>query len=194
MNLFTVVTGLSPGLQYDFQLQARNLIGYSPVSLSTTVLAAQVPDEPEGLANVVDVTTATQIGLQWTLASFNGGSAVIDYRIWYDNAGSEFEVLVDGVIDSAYTVLGMTTGSTYTFKVQARNAYGYSWTSNTESILAAQKPAIPSAPTTSFADGFVTITWSAPSNMGSIINVYSVTILQSDGVYQSSATYCDGSS
>jgi hypothetical protein len=41
--------------------------------------------------------------LTWTEPVFNGGSAVIDYRIHYD-AGEEgvFEVLVDGLQDTSF--------------------------------------------------------------------------------------------
>ena len=38
-----------------------------------------------------EITTATQIGITWSAPSFNGGSTIVDYKIWYDNAsGSTF--------------------------------------------------------------------------------------------------------
>lgn len=49
--------------------------------------------------------------------------------------------------------------------------------SNMVAILAAQKPEVPLAPTTSFYEGTVTISWSAPHNGGSEITLYSVIIL-----------------
>lgn len=55
----TIVTGLSPSIYYDFIVEARNLIGYSPLSEVKSILAAQIPDAPTDLANVVDLTTAT---------------------------------------------------------------------------------------------------------------------------------------
>jgi hypothetical protein len=77
----------------------------------------------------------------------------------------------------------LVTGTVYQFKVQAQNIYGHSAFSNVVSILAAQKPEIPLAPTTSFADGFVTISWTPPHDGGSEIVLYSVIILQADGYY-----------
>ena len=53
---------------------------------------------------------------------------------------------------------------------------------------------MPSAPTTSFSAGTVTISWTPPDNGGSPIILYSVTIQKSDGTYLATATYCDGSS
>lgn len=76
--------------------------------------------------------------------------------------------------------------------MQARNIYGFSADSNTVTILAAQKPDVPVAPTTSFNAGTVTISWTEPSPQGSPIILYSVTILKLDGGYAASA-FCDGS-
>jgi len=69
---------------------------------------------------------------------FNGGSAIIDYAIWYDNgAGSTFTELVSGLQTESYTALSMIPGTTYQFKVKARNIYGYEEFSAIVSILTA---------------------------------------------------------
>jgi hypothetical protein len=61
--------------------------------------------------------------------------------------------------------------------VQAQNAYGYSTYSNVVSILAAQVPAQPLAPTTTWSPDNVIVTWSAPDSGGSPITGYSVSII-----------------
>jgi hypothetical protein len=49
--------------------------------------------------------------LSWTAPTFDGGSAILDYRIYYDNAsGSDFEVLASNVADTQYIVTGLTQG------------------------------------------------------------------------------------
>jgi hypothetical protein len=162
----SIITSLTVGTTYDFYIEARNLVGYSPVSDTKSILAAQIADEITTLSDAPAVTTSTQIGLTWTAAAFDGGSDVIDYRVWYDSASSgvTFEVLAENILESTYTALSMDTGSTYQFKVQARNIYGFSINSiNAVSILAAQKPDVPTAPITSFATDVVTITWTAPA-------------------------------
>jgi hypothetical protein len=57
--------------------------------------------------------------------------------------------------------------------------------SNLVSILAAQIPNVPAAPITSFSNGVVQITWTAPDSGGSAIILYSITIQKSDGTYLS---------
>ena len=93
-----IVAGLIPGTTYQFKAESRNLVGYSGFSEIVTILAAQIPDEPTDLQNVPANTFANQIALAWLAPLFDGGSPVVDYRIWYDNAsGGTFEILASGV-------------------------------------------------------------------------------------------------
>lgn len=61
---------------------------------------------------------------------------------------------------------------------------GYSSASNVVNILAAQVPAQPTAPTTTFngIDNSIVIDWVAPDDGGSPITSYVIVIRQSDGV------------
>jgi hypothetical protein len=59
-----------------------------------------VPDAPTDLANRPEITLRNQIGLSWVIPSFEGGSPVIDYAVWYDNAlGGELMLLEDNIVD-----------------------------------------------------------------------------------------------
>jgi len=113
------VTGLTPGVTYSFKAEARNLVGYSAYSDVLQVLAAQIPDAPTDLVTVPAVTTANQIGLSWVAPAFNGGSSVLDYAVWYDDAtnGVTFTEFASGLTDLSYTAAGLVQGSTYKFKV-----------------------------------------------------------------------------
>ena len=76
--------------------------------------------------------------MSWLAPQFNGGSAVIDYQISSDLAsGNIFTIIASGVTSLNYIATSLTEGSTYQFKVEARNVYGLSAFSNTVSILAA---------------------------------------------------------
>jgi len=101
---------------------------------------------------------------------------LIDFRVWYDTAtnGVTFSILQESVVFSEYLATGLTQGLVYQFKVEARNAYGFSIYSDTVSILTAQVPDQPSAPTTSRSGDSIIITWSAPNSGGSPIKGYRV--------------------
>jgi hypothetical protein len=89
------------------------------VSDSATVLAAQIPDSPTNLANVAEITDSNSIGLTWSAPIFDGGSALIDYRVWFDDAtdGVTFTELASGLTDTSYTADSLTQGLTYQFKI-----------------------------------------------------------------------------
>ncbi len=71
-----------------------------------------------------------------------------------------------------FTKTGLTKGNTYTFRVEARNAFGYSAFSQTVSILAAEKPDTPGSPVTTFSGSKVTVSWTTPDAKGSPITKY----------------------
>jgi hypothetical protein len=87
----------------------------------------------------------------------------------------------------------LTPGTTYKFKVQARNSVGLSNYSEDISILAAQVPNQPQAPLTSVIGEDVVVSWKAPYNGGALVTEYLITIRESDGVtYTEALVGCDG--
>ena len=81
-----------------------------------------------------------------------------------------------------YNATSLTKGSTYQFKVEARNMYGFSVSSNTVSILAAQVPDQPTAPTTTWIPDNIIVTWYIPDSGGSPITGFKVFLRQSDNI------------
>ena len=75
---------------------------------------------------------------------------MIDYRVFSDQGlGTGEYVIVDSQATTPeYIVQALSPGTVYSFKVAARNTFGYSEESDSVSILAAQEPFQPSAPTT----------------------------------------------
>jgi len=58
----------------------------------------------------------------------------------YDQGSGTWITLITGVAVPTYTVVGLETGTSYAFKVLARNAFGQGLYSSEVSILAAQIP------------------------------------------------------
>lgn len=59
-------------------------------------------------------------------------------------------------------------------------------------ILAAQEPAQPLAPITTFQRETVLIEWVAPNDLGSPITAYNIYIKKSDGTFSLELNDCDG--
>jgi hypothetical protein len=121
---------------------------------------------------------------------------VLDYRVTYDQARGDgvFSSLAVNVTATSYTATNLAAGSTYAFKVEARNSYGYSAPSAAAPILCATVPSIPVAPTTLVIADQLEISWApAPSPNGTPITAYVVTIKQADGTFTAQASHCNGS-
>jgi hypothetical protein len=84
------------------------------------------------------------------------------------------------------------SGTTYKFKVQSRNSFGLSEYSDEIELTVGYQPAQPLAPTTSIIADNVIIDWVAPSDSGSTITSYRITLQQSDAVFSQDMVNCDG--
>ena len=62
---------------------------------------------------------------------------MIDYRIWSDQATGVYMPVISNLAAKSYLVTGLSVGSTYSFKIQARTAFGYGPYSDVVIILAA---------------------------------------------------------
>ncbi len=113
-----------------------------------SILAAKTPDAPKNLANNVLQTGSGVIGITWNEGDYNGGSPILDYRVSYHLEGAPYSVLAPAVTSTFYTVISLTPGALYTFKVEARNSVSYSSASLELNVRAAAKPSTPAAPTT----------------------------------------------
>ena len=135
------------------------------------------------------------MGIVWEPGYSNGGLAVEDYRISWDQGTGSWEVRQSGISQKSYTSASVTMGTVYSFRVEARNAYGYSAYSAEVSVLAAAVPSTPSAPSTEVSGSWIIIRWSEPATNGSPIQSYTISIRESDGsTYTQNLLYCDGSS
>ena len=147
-----------------------------------------MPDAPVSLTNDPTVTTDTQIRFTWSAGASDGGNAVIDYAVYYDQGSDSFVLLDGAVTDQFYlTTVTLTAGTTYKFKVTARNEVGSSLDSEVVEILAAKLPDAPvnlvnvSEVTTAYQVG---LSWEeGPYNGGSPVIYYQVsyTALQAGG-------------
>jgi predicted phage tail protein len=190
-----VVTGLTNGTQYRFQVRALNGVGASAYSaLSNTVAPATVPGVPQILNATAGNASAT---VRWNAPANNGGSSIIGYEVlvFDDDANVQVGALRPaGATATSLVVTGLTNGTQYRFRVRAVNAIGASAFSNLSNNV---RPATaPGAPGIGNASSGVpgggrvvvraaaptfraTARWTAPkSNGGAAITGYVVTALK----------------
>jgi hypothetical protein len=90
----------------------------------------------------------------------------------------------------------LTAGTTYEFKVESKNEYGYSAYSSTLSLLCATIPAVPASVVTTYSHGStVNVAWSLSTTNGSPITAFKVFIKQNGSTtYTLESVDCDGTS
>jgi len=126
------------------KVSATNSYGTSTYSLAGNgAIIVTVPDAPVSVANNMAVTTVNKVGIVWESGYSNGGLELLDYRISWDQGTGSWEVRQDGISQKSYTAASVLMGTVYSFRVEARNSYGFSAYSSEVSVLAA---AIPSTP------------------------------------------------
>jgi fibronectin type 3 domain-containing protein len=110
-------TGLTPGTQYDYHIQAFNLAGFSDFTgLSTATLTAAP-------TNVSAVGAGNQIALAWT-APF--GAATYDVYRSTVAGGEGLVPLQTGLTSTSFTDTNLANGTTYFYQITALNAGGES--------------------------------------------------------------------
>ena len=165
------------GTDVSAKIVAYNAYGDSQESeVGSGAVIVTYPSPPINLSENVETRGATQIGLTWSAGS-NGGSPILEYMIYMRVGSGEWSEHVTGVEIDEYIITGLTTGTTYQFKLLSRNAYGTSQSYSTSvSILCATVPDPPhSAQTQIQHPNQVVVSWEAPlSNNGSPITAYKI--------------------
>jgi fibronectin type 3 domain-containing protein len=175
-----VVTGwtdssVTNGTTYYYKVSAVNSVGESAASneLSAT------PSQPATAPSAPSLNAATpgngSVALAWSAPSDNGGSAITGYRVYRGtSSGGETLLTTLGGVTS-WTDTGLTSGTTYYYKVTALNSVGESARSNELSAKPVTVPGAPALNSATAGSATVALAWSAPSNNGgSAISGYRV--------------------
>jgi hypothetical protein len=119
-------------LNYDFRVSAKNIVGTSvPSDTVSATPALSVPSAPRSLT--ASPSGNGQMTLSWVAPLSNGGAAITDYIVQYKLATEPltWTTFVDGISNATTAIVtGLIDGSSYNFKVSAKNSVGVGVASN----------------------------------------------------------------
>lgn len=103
---------------YGFALQPSDIN-------SAGAVMRRVPDQMAPPSEVS--STENTIVVQWqSLSGLEAGdSDILSYNLYWDDASGALDIELIDAIANTFTVTGLVGGNNYSFKVRARNIYGY---------------------------------------------------------------------
>lgn len=160
-------TGLSAGHIYTYKVFAINSVGISNSSNTSSATPTQVdtaPNPPSGLT--ANPASPTSISLSWNTPSSNGGSIITGYKIEVKVGSGTYSVLVANTKSTAtsYINKGLTTGTTYTYRVSTINSIGISNPSNEASATPSATYVPTGVTATAISTTQIELSWVPPSN------------------------------
>ena len=159
------------GITYRYAISAFNSIGEGNRSASVTVTPVGIPGKP------VDVMASSGTGyitITWSPPVDDGGSEVISYNI-YRGLDSTNMILYDNIeAPLNFNDTYVENGVPYFYSVSAVNTVGEGELSDTVSAVPMMVPGSPVDLRSVSGDGYVELTWSAPSDNGSPILNYKI--------------------
>ena len=128
----TLIKGerLLAGAYVAFDLSLEEIIDHSPLGImqSHENTVSKIAITANAPTNVIAVAGDTQVTLNWTTSTWNGGVyEITGYQIQQstDNGATFTTVVADtGSLDTTRTITGLTNGTKHFFRVAAINAAG----------------------------------------------------------------------
>lgn len=118
-------TGLEDGVAYEFRVMAENMAGIGKPSKVSEAILALDPVDPPGQP-VPIIVNKNAITIQWTKPEYDGGFKITGYTVEKRElpTGRWTKANFTNIIETTFTVSGLTQDTSYEFRVIARNSAG----------------------------------------------------------------------
>ncbi|XP_035376286.1 receptor-type tyrosine-protein phosphatase eta isoform X4 [Electrophorus electricus] len=161
-NTFYTVTGLTPGVNYTFNVTAvagDGVTAGTPASTSTFT-------NPDVVGNLqVSIKTTSSVSLNWNLSNGNSSS----YRVQWTNGSVSNST---NTSNTSYTVTGLTPGVKYTFSVTAVAGDGVTAGAPASISIFTNPDIIRNLTAVKITSSFVYLTWIEPIGKRAFFRVF----------------------
>jgi hypothetical protein len=135
--------------------------------------------------------TSNSITLTWPNQVITGGASIISYNLFWDEGNGIIETQLVDALRSEFTVIDLTPGRPYQFKLRAQNACGYGPFSHTSTFTTAACPSAPATAEVGLDGRMVKVSWTEPVSQEAILE-YQIVFKKKDGSFVESSQFCDG--
>ena len=170
-------TGLTAGQRYYYQVRARNSAGWGPWSHPPVSAVPTGVQPPEAPYPHTEPNGSTAMDIMWVPPYEDGGGDITGYQLEWSATGVEgtFRSLTSPAATArSYTHTGLTPGTTYYYRMRARNSAG--WGEWSETVRGkTERNVVPDAPNlTATANGSaeINLSWNRPAGNGAAIIYY----------------------
>jgi titin len=179
-----IATGLKNNVSYSFKVIATNSFGSSNdsnIASAKPLATSPLTDIPNAITDFVATRGDAKVNLSWT-KPYDNGSPITSYKITYWQIGTDdFKKKTLGAESTSAQITGLTNDVSYAFKINSINALGQSPDSNVDSAtpsksVVAKVPNQVRGVTGIPSNGQVFLSWIEPSDNGSLITSYRVTV------------------
>ena len=181
-TLSKVITGIASG-SYAVRVAAKTAAGtgsFSPYTYTQTFSKSTAPSSVTATSGTL--TNLGKIIVSWQAPSDTGNLPLLNYILQYNSAGTWVNYASLPANSTTATIVGLTTGLRYSFRVAALTSAGQS--AYSDGAASANVLGLPAAPTSLAVTVtntnsilLASLSWVAPTNTGgSPITGYSVTV------------------
>uniref|UniRef100_A0A3B3QDD8 Titin n=1 Tax=Paramormyrops kingsleyae TaxID=1676925 RepID=A0A3B3QDD8_9TELE len=123
-NMFKSI-GLEDGIAYEFRVAAENQAGVGKPSKPSEPMLALDPVDPPGQPVAIDITKWS-VTIQWTKPEYDGGFKITGYTVEKKDLpnGRWVKANFSNIVETVFTISGLTENASYEFRVSARNSAG----------------------------------------------------------------------
>ena len=124
-------SGLEKGVRYFYQISAVNHIGEGPRTAAVSEITDDVPSSPQ---NFNGIPGELSISLSWQTPEFDGGSEIINFRLYRGLTELSIDFLQEFGYVLNYVDTDVEPGNSYFYQISCVNKYGESEKSTVISI------------------------------------------------------------
>lgn len=185
-----VVTGLVTATNYVFTVYATNSVGTGATTTTNSIITFAILPDPPSFGTLA-APSSTVVNVPYTAPGYNGGSTITSYTAI--STPGNITLTTSTSASGTFIFTGLTTATSYSFKVYATNIIGNGSSSTSNSITTPSvvpfNPILSTPIVTSAT--WITIPYTAPYTGGSTITSYTA-ISSPGGISATTSTSSSG--